>query len=93
MPNVTEGLGIRRGGSPTTPSIVSGYVSGSRPVPMSFDAPVWVILPSHSSDRPYGPLSWPAIHGATKPAAQTPVWVAFDENGTPVLVSWEGTHS
>ncbi len=93
MPNVTEGLGIRRAGAPAPSAIVSGYVSGSRPAPASFDDPVWVILPSHSNDRPYGPLAWPTIHGATKPVAGTPVWVAFDENSTPVLVSWEGAHS
>lgn len=93
MVDVVEGLGERRGGAPTPASVVSGYVSRVRAAPASFADPVWVIVPGHSTDRPYGPLAWPANHGATLPVAGTPVWVAFDENGTPLIVSWAGAHS
>lgn len=91
MVDVTESL---RAAAPAgQPPIVSGYVSTLRTAPAGFDDPVWVIVPTHSTEAPYGPLKWPAIHGATKPVAGTPMWVAFDDNGTPVVITWTGTHT
>jgi hypothetical protein len=91
MVDVREGL---RTATPVgQPPVASGYVSTLQPAPTSFDDPVYVIVPSHSTDRPYGPLAWPAIHGATKPDQGTPCWVAFDDNDTPIIVSWTGLWS
>lgn len=69
-------------------SLLSGYVSTQRPVPDGFDDPVWVIVPSHGAQTPYGPLSWPATNGSTLPVANDPVLLAMDDNGTPWVVSW-----
>lgn len=91
MVDVLEGL--RKAAPSGHPPVVAGFVSPSRPAPVTFDDPVWVIVPAHSIDRPYGPCSWPAIHGNTKPTQSTPMWLAFDNNDTPVVVSWEGLHS
>jgi len=88
---VTEGL--RRAAPVAQPPIVAGYVSPSRPAPAGFADPVWVIVPSHSIDTPYGPCDWPAIHGATKPAQGSPVWLAFDNDGTPIVIFWAGAHT
>jgi hypothetical protein len=96
MVDLTQGL---RQASPIGPpppggrEIAVGYVSALQPLPATFDDPVWVIVPAHSSERLYGPLAWPAIHGATLPTARTAMWVAFDADGTPLVVSWTGTHS
>jgi hypothetical protein len=85
---------LRGDGAPgAQPPLVSGHVSSARAAPAGFEDPVWVIVPSHSIDRPYGPCAWPAIHGATLPVHGTPVWVAFDEHNVPVVVSWTGTHT
>jgi len=91
MPNVTQGL--RAAGPFGHPPIVAGYVSRSRPVPRSFDDPLWVVVPSHSVERAYGPCAWPAIHGNTIPTQGTPVWLGFDTDGFPIVLSWTGTHS
>lgn len=91
MPDVTESLNTAQ--PIGHPPVVVGYVSRSRPAPASFDLPVWVIVPSHSVDRVYGPLAWPAIHGATLPAQGASVWLAFDDNGTPIVLSWVGLHT
>lgn len=74
------------------PATSEGYVSTARPAPATFDDPVWVILPAHSTDRPIGPLAWPAVHGNTLPVQGTPVVVVF-VGETPHIVGWEGTHS
>jgi hypothetical protein len=91
MVDVTEGL---RAAAPSGhPPVAVGYLSTIRPAPATFDDPIWVIVPSHSEDRPYGPCPWPAIHGNTKPTQGTTVWIAFDDNHAPVVISWEGNHS
>jgi hypothetical protein len=85
-------LGARPTGQGRILNVCAGYVSLNRPAPASFDDPAWVIIPSHSAQVPV-PLSWPAIHGATMPAPGTPVTVAYDDQGTPQLISWAGLHS
>jgi hypothetical protein len=73
-------------------SVVGGYVSRSKPAPASFDAPMWVIVPSHSTEVAI-PCAWGAIHGATMPAQGTPVTVVYDDNEVAVVVWWKGVHS
>jgi hypothetical protein len=81
-------------GEPTPQSTVEvGYVSQSRPAPTSFDDQVWVILPDHDPEVPYGPVSWPAIHGQTMPGQGTKMWLAFDGVSAPVCLTWEGTYA
>lgn len=92
MPNVVEGLKGRAAPTGHAP-IAVGYVSRSRPAPRGFEDPIWVIVPSHSVEVAYGPCAWPAIHGSTLPAQGTPVWLGFDNEGTPVVLSWTGAHS
>ena len=92
MPNVVEGL-MGRAAPIGHARIAAGYVSRSRPAPRGFDDPIWVIVPAHSVDRPYGPCAWPAIHGNTIPTQGTDVWLGFDNDGTPIVLSWAGTHS
>lgn len=72
--------------------IVSGMVSMSQPVPTHFDDPVYVVITAHSSDISY-PMSWPAIHGNTMPVKGTLVTVQYDENNTPTISWWAGSHS
>ena len=93
MPDVVRSLL----GSPATPighpRVISGYISKSRPAPASFTDPVYVIAEDHSEDRPYGPMAWPAIHGATMPAQGSACVFVMDQNNTPTLVSWKGEMS
>jgi len=92
MVDVVEGL-ARANPSSAYSGIVAGYVSSVRPAPRSFDDPVWVVVPEYSTERPFGPCAWPAIHGNTLPAAGASAWIAFDTEGAPLVISWEGTHS
>jgi hypothetical protein len=73
------------------PPVESGYVSTARAAPTSFEDPIYVILPEHSTDRPIGPLVWPAIHGSALPQQGAPVTVVFDGEDVPHVVWWEGT--
>lgn len=81
---------------PSTPPpqqrIVAGYVSNARPAPVTFDDPVWVIVPSHGVDTPYGPVAWPAAHGLAMPVQGSPIWLAFDADGAPVVVWWTASY-
>lgn len=72
--------------------VVYGYVSLARDAPAAIGDSLWVIVPSHGSDNPYGPLSWPVIWGSTLPAAGDPVVLAFDDNATPWVVFWGGSY-
>jgi hypothetical protein len=74
-------------------TILAGYVSLNATPPAAFDDPVWVIVPSHSPDAPYGPLDWPAEHGNTLPAAGTPVVIGIDDVGAAHVLRWSGQHS
>jgi len=91
MVDVTEGL--RSAGPVGHPAIVAGYVSNLRPAPRSFDDPVWVVVPSHAQERVYGPCAWPASHGNTIPSQGTEIWLGFDNDGSPLVLSWAGSHS
>jgi hypothetical protein len=90
MPDVLHGLAHT---APIQqPPVVVGYVSTSRPAPKSFDDPVFVLVTNHSAEHVYGPLDWPAIHGQTMPAQGSPIWLAFDDNGTPLVVWWKALY-
>lgn len=73
--------------------IVAGYVSLERTPPAGPNDPIWVIVPSHGEDNPYGPLAWPVSWGATLPVPGTQVWVGIDDNGTPFVSGWVGVYS
>lgn len=88
--DVTQLLSPAASGGQRALTILSGYVSRNRPAPASFSDPVWVIVPSHGSDAPYGPLEWPASHGTTLPVAGTPMVLGIDDNGTPHVLWWSG---
>jgi hypothetical protein len=75
------------------PPITAGYISRLAPAPTTFDAPVYVVIPTHSPDHSYGPCVWPVIHGGTKPAQGTPCIVAFDDTGVATVISWTGVYS
>src|ERR1700674_4585358 len=80
-------------GTVDQPPTSEGYVSTARPAPVGFEDPVWVILPEHSTERPVGPLAWPAIHGNTLPTQGTRVTVIFDGEQVPKLVWWDGAQT
>lgn len=94
---MTDVRALVDGGRPTGRGqvlrIVAGYVSQNRPAPAGFDDPVWVIVPSHSPDVPYGPMSFAAEHGASLPVAGSAVTLGIDDNGAPVVLRWEGSYS
>lgn len=87
MVNVLAGSGLELPPA-TQPTILAGYVSTSQPAPQSFDDPVYVVVPTHSTERMYGPVQWPAIHGTALPVKGSPTWLAIDDNGAPVVVWW-----
>ena len=80
------------------PQILHGYVSLQKPAPTHFTDPLWVIVPSHAGDVPYGPLLWPVSHGATLPAQGSPVTLALalgpdGQPGVPVVMQWDAIYS
>lgn len=82
---------LRSAGDPIgLPPVARGYILKA---PLTFDEPVWVILPEGSTERPYGPCEWGAIHGATLPATGAACVVVFDEQEHPTIVYWEGVHT
>jgi hypothetical protein len=90
--------GSRPEGRGPDAEIVHGYVSLQRPAPVSLDGVIYVIVPSHSSETPYGPLTFPASHGATLPIQGTPVVLAFGialdaTPRVPSVVSWDGPYT
>jgi hypothetical protein len=90
----TRGLvGARPTGEGQILRILSGYVSLNRTAPTDHDDPVWVIIPSHSPDTPYGPFQFAAEHGATLPAAGTSVVVGIDDLGQGHILRWYGAFS
>jgi hypothetical protein len=91
MADTTELL--RDGGPTAQRPNASGYVSRNRPAPTTFEDQLWVILPDYSTDRPFGPCEWGAIHGATLPAPGARVTVTFDDRDVPVVVWWQGAHT
>lgn len=70
-------------------NILSGYVSTERPAPQVTSDPVWVIVPSHGADNPYGPLLWPQSNGDALPQPGNPMVIVIDESGTPHVVHWD----
>ena len=70
--------------------VVDGFVSSSLPAPTGVGAPLYVIVPEHSTQVPLGPCEWGAIHGSTLPAQGARCVVVFDEREVPVVVWWEG---
>ena len=88
MPDVTAGLAAA---APIPQrQLVSGYVSRSRPAPATFTDPLYVIAPGYSLDFALGPCKWAALHGRTLPAQGAQALVAFDDQGVPVVVWWDG---
>lgn len=75
------------------PPVVNGYVSRSKPAPASFADPLWVIIPSYSTEAPYRCLQWGAIHGATLPAQGAAAVVLMDNEGVPTVAWWAGEWS
>lgn len=73
--------------------VVDGYVSSTHPAPATFTAPLYVVVPEHSTTVPLGPCDWGAIHGTTLPAQGAACVVVFDEREVPVVVWWEGAQS
>lgn len=78
--------------------VVHGYVSLQRPAPTKFSDPLYVIVPAHSGDTPYGPLPWPALHGATLPAQGAPVTLGLGVglDGTPnvpAVIGWDAPYA
>lgn len=79
---------LRSAGDPIgLPPVARGYILKA---PLSFNEPVWVILPEGSTERPYGPCAWGAIHGAALPATGAACVVVFDEQNHPTVVWWDG---
>lgn len=80
-------------------AIVRGYIANGRPAPTGFpevgsqENLLWVVTPSYSLERIWGPCWWGAEHGATLPAHGNEVVVAFDDQGIPTVISWQGNHS
>jgi hypothetical protein len=62
-------------------------------VPGSEENLLWVITPEYSTERPLGPCQWSADHGASLPAPGAAVVVAFDAQGIPTVVWWEGSQT
>ncbi len=72
---------------------LKGYVSLNRLAPITFNDPVWVIVPGHSPDTPYGPLDWPATHGNTIPTAGTEMVLGIADDGSVHVLKWTGAHT
>lgn len=73
----------------TRPRLLSGKVSGNKPAPVSYSDPVYVVMANHSPDVSI-PCAWAPINGTTVPAAGNAVLVAYDDNGLPRVVWWDG---
>lgn len=89
--DVTSLIGARPKGN-RLQDIVSGYISTEQPAPTNFNANAHVVIPSHNPEGSTA-LAWPAIHGNTMPAQGAQALVAYDQNSTPFLIWWAGTHS
>lgn len=73
--------------------LVYGYVSVQKLPPAAFTDPMWVVIPSHSSEISWRMDHWPAIHGGTLPTRGTPVLCAYDDRGAMWVISWDGAFS
>jgi len=92
MPDVTQGL--RLGGpSPHQRQLVTGIVSPNRPAPSHYDDPLFVVLPSFSSDISFQCEHWPKIHGSTFPAPGAETLICFDDAHTPHCIWWDGLYT
>lgn len=77
------------------PALVSGYVSTRQAAPTAFGDPLFVVLPTYSTEHAIGPCKWAAVQGAALPAQGARVIVAFSDEGLPPspvphVVWWEG---
>ena len=84
--------------------LVRGYISGAvgpgsslLAAPTGFcngtEQTLWVVAPEYSVSRPLGPCQWNQDHGATLPVQYAKCVVAFDTEGVPTVVWWEGAPS
>lgn len=89
--DVTSLIGANRKGT-RLQLTVSGYVSRERAAPSHFDDVVYIVVPSHNPEGSTA-LKFPAIHGNSLPQQGAAALVAYDENSTPYLIWWDGTHS
>lgn len=88
------GMWMQSGAGPSEhPPVVDGYVSLNKPVPASFSDPLWVIVPSYSTEAPYRCVQWGAIHGAQLPAAGAACQVTMSPEGIPTVVWWSGEYA
>jgi hypothetical protein len=91
MPNPALTLSAYQLGTTNEETLIQGKVA--EPVPASFNDSLWVVLPAFSTDRPFGPCEWGAIHGATLPALGAKVVLILDDEDDPHVISWQGEHS
>ena len=89
-------VGLLPGALPPLPSrdLIVGVVAANTsatPTPTAFDEPVYVVLPDHSGDLAY-PVAWGALRGLAMPEPGAPVLVAFDNQGVPRVVWWDGLY-
>jgi hypothetical protein len=75
------------------PPVTAGYVSRSKPAPKAFSDPLWVILPSYSTDSPYRCMQWVAAKGKTLPAQGAAVTVLMDTDEVPTVVWFAGEYA
>jgi hypothetical protein len=75
----------------TVINVAYGYVSTEQPAPATLDDPVYVVIPSHSTEHSEA-MAFPAIHGTTLPAPGTDCLVGRDERGKWWLLSWTGSY-
>jgi hypothetical protein len=71
--------------------ITYGQVSRLQPAPLSFNDPLYVVLPDYSVDHAFKIDDWPAIHGATLPALGADVLVLIDDRNNKRVAWWAGT--
>lgn len=73
------------------PAIIHGIVSERKPSPLSFDDPLYVVMPGWDTDIFWTIEDWPACHGTTLPPAGNDCLLAYDDAGRLYCIWWSGT--
>lgn len=70
--------------------LLAGIVSTAMPIPTTIGEPLYVVIPAHSTELAVPVTRWAPLYGAQLPTAGAEALVAYDSNGRPYVVWWEG---